>query len=132
MDDEKMEKLAHIRQLKGKICENIVSNDLMNRGFSVFTSHENGNPVDLIASKEDLNLRFQVKTATIQNGKVRCWTRRSNSKPPYLKDDFDYFAHVLPNVGLIFYQHIETVDLNKQSSNIAIKELSTELNREHS
>lgn len=122
----------HIRQLKGKICENIVSNDLMNRGFSVFTSHENGNPVDLIASKEDLNLRFQVKTATIQNGKVRCWTRRSNSKPPYLKDDFDYFAHVLPNVGLIFYQHIETVDLNKQSSNIAIKELSTELNREHS
>jgi|TARA_R100000093_G_C1941857_1_gene72457 predicted AAA+ superfamily ATPase len=131
MDDEKMKSQPHVRQLKGKICENIVSNDLMNRGFSVFTSHENGNPVDLIASKENISLRFQVKSSQIANGKVKCWTRRSNTRPPYDINDFDYFAHVLPNANLIFYQPIETVDLNKKSSTIPIKDLKTDLKREH-
>ena len=127
-----MKSLPHIKQLKAKICENIVSNDLMNRGFSVFTSHENGNPVDLIASKDNFRLRFQVKTAFIANGKIRCFTRRSNTRPPYNQDDFDYFAHVLPDSNLIFYQAIETVDLNKKSSNIPIKNLNTDLKSEHS
>jgi len=131
MVKQKMTPLPHIRQLKGKICENIVSNDLMNRGFSVFTSHENGNPVDLIASKDNISLRFQVKSAQISNGKVQCYTRRSNSRPPYDINDFDYFAHVLANANLIFYQPIETVDLNKKSSTIPIKDLKTDLKREH-
>ena len=127
-----MKSLPHIKQLKAKICENIVSNDLMNRGFSVFTSHENGNPIDLIASKDNFRLRFQVKTALIENGKIRCFTRRSNTRPPYSEDDFDYFAHVLPDSNLIFYQAIETVDLNKKSSTIPIKNLNTDLKSEHS
>ncbi len=130
MVKQKMTLISRFSASKGKICENIVSNNLMNRGFFVFTSHENSNPVDLIASKEDLSLKFQVKTALVENGKIRCFTRRAK-KPPYNIEDFDYFAQVLPNIGLVFYQPIETVDLNKKSSTIPIKDLKTDLKREH-
>ena len=94
--------------------ELLVSNDLIKKGYYVFSESGDNAPLDLIAiHNTDLcNIkRIQVKTASIKNGRIAIYgdnNTRSYHRV-YSKDDFDYFGVYVYERDLIFYVPIESV-----------------------
>tara|TARA_R110000744_G_scaffold181849_1_gene301022 strand:+ start:64 stop:477 length:414 start_codon:yes stop_codon:yes gene_type:complete len=109
----------------GSRGELLAAADMIDKGYNVFTEMGDNSPIDLIAVNPDDHsvVKFQVKTATVKNGKVIVYgsvTTRSYQRT-YSKDDFDYFIVVVPERDIMMYIPIEDVILSNNSANLIIR-----------
>ena len=109
----------------GSRGELLAAANLIDKGYNVFTEMGDNSPIDLIAVNPDdhRTIKFQVKTASVKDGKVVVYGQASTRgyQRTYNANDFDYFIVVVPERDIIMYIPIENVLLTGNSSNLIIR-----------
>ena len=100
--------MKHHTKSKGDLAVVKTIADLISKGFLVFTPFSDHYPFDLIAYKDGICSRLQVKYRT--NGKLdkaTHWSDRNGvHRKLYSKDDFDYYALYIPDIDKVIYPSI--------------------------
>ena len=116
---------------KGSIGQLSVAQDLINRGYSVFTELGDNSKVDLVAIKESQTIRIQVKYITPIKGSVNLHTRKSGPGYSfrYTVKQIDVFAVHVPGFDKILYVSSEELLRNKKQLNIRISNPKNKQNK---
>lgn len=106
---------------KGSIGQLSVAQDLINRGYSVFTELGDNSKVDLVAIKESQTIRIQVKYITPKNGSVNLYTRKTgpNYFFRYTAEQVDVFAVHVPGFDKILY--VSSKELLSKKTQLSIR-----------
>ena len=105
--------------------ELIAAADLIEKGYNVFTEIGDNSPIDLIAVNPSNHkiIKFQVKTATVKNGKIVVYgsVMTRSYRRTYNIEDFNYFIVVVPERDIIMYIPIEDILETGNSTNLVIR-----------
>lgn len=100
--------MVHIKKEKGDLAVYKAMADLNQKGYYVFTSVTEHLPFDIIAYRDGICYRIQVKYAS--DGHIDdkcCWSDQHGVHVrKYGKQDFDYYALYLPSKDVIVYPSI--------------------------
>lgn len=106
---------------KGNIGEAAVIKDLLDKNYCILLPFGDNEEFDIVAYKDDLFIKIQVKYAEAKEGKVEfkcCRTVYNNNghniDTPYI--NIDYFAGYCPTIDKVFYFE----NINKSSFTIRL------------
>lgn len=100
--------MKHHTKQKGDLAVVKTIADLTEKEYDILLPISETLPFDLIAYKDNISHRIQVKYARdgLADDKTS-WTDKNGShKKQYAETDFDYYALYLPNLNLIIYPSI--------------------------
>ena len=108
--------MLHSKQ-KGTIGEISVIKSLLKKGYSVFTEVGDLSRVDLIAIVENVPIKIQVKSTSVDNGAVEIYTRKSGPgySYRYTEQDVDIFAIYIENKDIVLYIAAKELLKNERS-----------------
>ena len=101
----------------GNEAEGVVLSSYIKAGLRVCTPFGTGGPYDLAVDTGARIVKVQVKTATYENGCVRCKTRRRNAgyhrtMRRYEQSEVDYFAIYCPQLDELYGMSFADAGIN--------------------
>lgn len=92
-------------KLKGDVGQLIVAKELLTKGWHISFPYGENLKYDLVAEKEGIFKRVQVKAVTPKNGVLHVNCRSSNnwSVVPYSSKDFELLAAVDMNTDKVYF-----------------------------
>ncbi len=99
--------MLHDPNQKGILGEIAVIKNLCAQGYDVFQAVSNSSRVDLIALRDNIPIKIQVKSTYSKNGIVTAYTRKTCLNPvynySYSTDDFDVLAIYVIDKDVVCY-----------------------------